>query len=160
MAVTAPATPVHAAPAARALVTLQARELLAFLETWREARTAGLALPAVEDRDYASLHTLLRHVLGASRHYVTWCCQQVDLPVPTIPAPPAGEDLDDGALDAWVAGLLEAWSTALVDLSEEALDRPEHPSAWGTAYCLDAMLEHAVMHPIRHRYQLRGLLDG
>jgi hypothetical protein len=32
------------------------------------------------------------------------------------------------------------------------------PSRWNVHYCIDAMLEHAVMHPIRHTFQLQELL--
>lgn len=160
MPVTPPAAPIHAAPAARALVALHARELLAFLETWEEARAADLALPACDDKDYASLLTLRRHVLGAARHYVTWICAQAGLPRPHLEVVPDDEALAGPGLDAWVGQLLAGWSTALVELSPEALDRPTHASAWGTEYCLDAMLEHAVMHPLRHRHQLRSLLDA
>ena len=31
-----------------------------------------------------------------------------------------------------------------------------YASAWGVDYCIDAMLEHAVMHPLRHTAQLKG----
>ena len=35
---------------------------------------------------------------------------------------------------------------------------PEYPSQWKTRYCIDSMLEHAVMHPVRHAFQLDELL--
>jgi len=41
-----------------------------------------------------------------------------------------------------------------------AFDRPEHESRWGVKDYVDAMLEHAVMHPIRHAFQLEGWLAG
>ena len=33
-----------------------------------------------------------------------------------------------------------------------------YTSRWKVEYCIDAMLEHAVMHPIRHEFQLSNLL--
>jgi len=45
-------------------------------------------------------------------------------------------------------------------LTEERADLPAYPSRWGTPYSIDAMLEHAVMHPIRHAYQLEKLMAG
>ena len=34
----------------------------------------------------------------------------------------------------------------------------ESVTRWGSPYSINAMLEHAVMHPIRHRFQLENLL--
>jgi hypothetical protein len=45
-------------------------------------------------------------------------------------------------------------------VTDEQLDKGIYPSRWGTEYCIDAMLEHAVMHPIRHEFQLRNLMGG
>jgi hypothetical protein len=32
-------------------------------------------------------------------------------------------------------------------------------SQWLTRFCIDSMLEHAVMHPIRHAFELDALLE-
>ncbi len=57
------------------------------------------------------------------------------------------------------------WSTSwsgggirLREVPNEKLETPEYPSRWQTRYCIDSMLEHAVMHPIRHAFQLDELL--
>jgi hypothetical protein len=41
---------------------------------------------------------------------------------------------------------------------EDQLDTPEYPSRWKTLYSIDAMLEHAVMHQVRHSFQLEKLM--
>ena len=46
------------------------------------------------------------------------------------------------------------------EVSDEQLETPEYPSRWQTRYCIDSMLEHAVMHPIRHAFQLDELIKG
>ena len=46
----------------------------------------------------------------------------------------------------------------LREVPDEKLETPEYPSRWQTRYCIDSMLEHAVMHPIRHAFQLDELL--
>jgi len=40
----------------------------------------------------------------------------------------------------------------------EQLDGVEARSRWGVSYSVDAMLEHAVMHPMRHAFQIEGWL--
>jgi hypothetical protein len=139
------------------MVLLQEQELRRFVGTWRRAKGAGLKLPETEDPDYASYDALLRHVLGASRGYLTWSCEKLGLPDPGVePAPDVG--VIDSRCDQYLARVLSGWREPLKDVPEERFNRPEYPSRWGVLYCVDAMLEHAVMHPIRHRFQLEELL--
>jgi len=44
-------------------------------------------------------------------------------------------------------------------VAEEKFYQPEYLAPWKTKYCIDSMLEHAVMHPIRHHFQLKELMD-
>ena len=53
--------------------------------------------------------------------------------------------------------ILEAWRMPLSHLPASAFDAGGHEAWWGTPYSVDAMLEHAVMHPLRHEWQLRKL---
>ena len=57
-----------------------------------------------------------------------------------------------------VAFASEAVPQEIREVSNERLETPEYPSRWQTRYCIDAMLEHAVMHPIRHAFQLYELI--
>lgn len=144
---------------ARAMILLHEEELRRFVDTWRRAKASGVKLPKTDDPDYASYDSLLRHVLGASRGYLTWSCEKLGLPDPAVePAPDAG--VIDAHCDRYLAHLLSRWRDPLKDVSEERFNLPEYPSRWRVLYCVDAMLEHAVMHPIRHRFQLEELLRG
>ncbi|MFG0315939.1 MAG: hypothetical protein ACF8XB_01605 [Planctomycetota bacterium JB042] len=153
------ALPPYRHAGARALVLLHERELRAFVDRWRAARAVDLTLPASDDPNYASLDHLLAHVLRCARSYLTWSCEQLGLDDPGVrPEPPAASIAAEA--DAYLEHVLERWRTPLKDLTEEASEHPEYPSLWGPRYCIDAMLEHAVMHPIRHRFQLESLLEG
>jgi hypothetical protein len=55
---------------------------------------------------------------------------------------------------------VQCWATPLAQVDADRFERPEYESRWGTRYCIDAMLEHAVMHPIRHAFQLQSLMSG
>ena len=70
--------------AVRALVLLHDEHLRRFLVVWKQARAASVTLPQTEDPAYASLDTLLRHVLRAARGYMTWMCEVLELPDPEI----------------------------------------------------------------------------
>ncbi len=144
---------------ARAAVSLHARHLHQFVEVWRKARALHVVTPRVEDPDYASLETVLNHVLRWARRYLIWICEQLNLPDPEIPPVPAPGEIE-GAAERYIEGLLARWAACLRDVAEEQTHRPEYVSPWGVRYCIDAMLEHAVMHPIRHSFQLEEWLGA
>lgn len=144
--------------AARTMVHLHGLYLGDFLEVWRQAKAVDLELPETDDQNYVSLETLLRHVLGAAGSYMIWMCAQLGLPDPQIQPRPDVSVIEAQAAD-YLAHLKDRWRLPLKDVPEARFHRPEYASNWGTRYCIDAMLEHAVMHAILHREQLEGLLE-
>lgn len=143
--------------AARTMVYLRGLYLQDCLEIWKQAKTAEIELPETNDSAYASLEALLSHVLRADRGYITWICKQLELPDPQIqPAPPL--DVIAEQAENYIAHLIDRWAAPLADVEEVRFHREEYKSNWGVRYCIDAMLEHAVMHPILHREQLEELL--
>jgi hypothetical protein len=139
------------------MVLLHEEHLRRFVTTWRLALANSLSLPPANDPAYASLGELGRHVLGAAGGYMVWMCDVLTLPNPGIrPAPDAAAIVRDA--DDYMEHVLERWRAPLREVSDERLETPEYPSRWQTRYCIDAMLEHAVMHPIRHSFQLDELM--
>jgi uncharacterized damage-inducible protein DinB len=144
---------------ARSLVLLHEIHLKSCLRTWQEAKSMGAELPKTDDGDYKSLDTLLRHILRAARGYMTWMCNKLDLPDPEIEKTPEAELIAEKA-DEYVSHLSEKWCLPLAEIPEDKFHKPTYTSRWGVDYCIDAMLEHAVMHPIRHEFQLRYLITN
>ena len=108
-----------------------------------------MQLPLTDDPDYASLHTLLHHVFRASRGYMTWLCEKLELPDPGIePAPPP--DVVERDADRYLEHLLARWRAPLADVDEATL-QPLFTTRWGTDLSGESMLEHAVVHPMRRR---------
>lgn len=141
------------------MVLLHEEHLRRFVQTWKRALASSLTLPPAEDPAYASLGALGRHVLSAAGGYMIWMCDVLALPDPGIrPSPDAAAIVRDA--DDYLEHVLERWREPLRELSNARLETPEYPSRWQTRYCIDSMLEHAVMHPIRHAFQLDELLDG
>ena len=144
---------------ARALVALHDQHMRSFLETWRKAKKTGVRLPQTPDPSYKSMETLLRHSLKASRGYIKWICQKLELPDPGIDPLPELEDIERSA-DAFLAHLMERWKSPLREVPEERFFDRTYISHWDVEYCIEAMLEHAVMHPIRHEFQLINLINA
>ena len=133
---------------ARALIALHERRMRSYLETWRKAKKARVTLPQTTDPAYKSMETLLRHPFKSSRGYITWICQKLELPDPGIDPVPELEQIELSA-DVFLAHLLERWELPLRDVPEERFFDRTYKSNWDAEYCIEAMLEHAVMHPIR-----------
>jgi uncharacterized damage-inducible protein DinB len=142
---------------AGAMIILQEQHLKSFLDTWRRAKENNIQLPETDDKDYESLETLLVHVLRASRGYINWICDQLNLPDPKIDLTPKKDEIELKA-KSYLQHLIERWRVPLVDVPEELFMDKTYTSRWKVDYCIDAMLEHAVMHPIRHEFQLSNLL--
>ena len=96
-------------------------------------------------------------MLGAARGYMVWMCEMLKLPDPGIRPAPDMAVLSAEA-ERYMEHVLERWRAPLQDVSDQQLETPEYRSRWETLYSIDAMLEHAVMHPIRHAFQLEELM--
>ena len=143
--------------AARALVLLHEKHLCECLEVWGQAKAANLELSETSDENYRSLGTLLEHILGAARSYMVGICKNLELPNPEIRPVPEVNAIEAEA-DSYLEHVLERWRLLLVAVPDERLEPDPESYYPGMPYWIDAMLEHAVMHPIRHEFQLRELL--
>ena len=141
---------------ARALTILHERHLRGFPRSWREAVASGVSLPETADADYASHDALLRHVLRAAGRYLTWICRNLELPDPAVhEAPPLAKIA--AAADDYLEHVLACWRDPLRTVPESRFEDRTYTSNWGAELTIEAMLEHAVMHPIRHTFQLQEL---
>jgi uncharacterized damage-inducible protein DinB len=143
---------------ARALVLLHETNMRQCLETWKKAKAANVKLPETTDESYESLETLLHHILRAARGYMVWMCKQLELPDPDIKTTPDVTTIEAEA-DSYLEHVLERWPLPLVNVPEEKFGPHSYISNWGEAFSIDSMLEHAVMHPIRHEFQLKELMQ-
>jgi catechol 2,3-dioxygenase-like lactoylglutathione lyase family enzyme len=152
-----PAGDAFAYRGARALAILHEHHLREFVPVWREARARGVPLPETADEDYASFEALLLHVLRAAGRYLTWLCRNLGLEDPGVREAPAVDRIAEEA-DQFLEHVLERWRLPLRALPESRFENRAYTSNWGAPMTVESMLEHAVMHPIRHTFQLRELM--
>jgi hypothetical protein len=143
---------------ARALVLLHEQTMREFLRVWRRARLADVRLPATDDPDYVSLEALLHHGLRAARGYMTWLCEKLDLPDPGIePAP--GVDTVEKDAERFLEHLLARWRLPLTRVEEKRFGET-YKTRWNQDMTCESMLEHAVVHPMRHSFQLEQIMES
>lgn len=140
------------------MVLLHEKAMRELLPVWRRALDSNIRLPATDDPDYASLDTLLNHTLRASRGYMTWLCEKLALPDPGIDEVP-GPDRMAREAESYLEHLLARWRVPLAGVEDRRFETI-HRSRWGEDMSLGGMLEHAAMHPLRHRFQLEELLEA
>jgi hypothetical protein len=145
-------------PGADALVELHEYHLRRFLEQWRRAKKNDVTLPETKDKSYRSLDALLLHVMTCASRYIDWSARALGIPPPALPDLPDEEGIE-AAADRVLEAILEAWRTPMSHLPYGVFGNATHKAWWGTPYSVDAMLEHAVMHPIRHAWQLKKLSE-
>ena len=143
--------------AVRSLVELHERELRAFHATWTAFRESGKPLPeALGDPDYESPALLVTHVQAAARSYMLWIREVLGDPVPDLERI-RDADLIVPRLEAFMEETLDGWRRHLLTVADEQLGT-QAKSRWGEPFTIDQMLEHAVVHPMRHRLQLERIL--
>ncbi len=140
---------------ARALVLLHERELRSCLAAWRRAVAWGVSLP-LGTGHYASEQALLRHVLGAAAGYLRWIADKLELGDAGVEVVPEPETIEERA-DAYLEHVLERWREVLRDAPGERFGET-YRANWGEELSIESMLEHAVVHPMRHALQLEELM--
>lgn len=143
--------------AVRSCVELHEAELNRFFEVWQVFRASGVALPQTDDPSYESANHLGGHVFRSARNYLVWIGECVKRPVTDV-------DRDDDRVSvagkgrAFVDEVLAAWRRHLALLDDAELEPATYKARWGEDYSIEQMLEHAVVHPMRHRIQLERLM--
>jgi hypothetical protein len=142
----------------RALVHLQMLEMNELFLVWKKAKRAAVKLPKTDDPAYQSLDLLMRHPLRSCRGYLTWLCEVLKRPDPGVPDPPEAEKVAaQGA--AYLEVLAKAWEKHMAWMPASVLDSFDvYKSRWGALMTVEAMFEHALVHPMRHRFQLEELI--
>ena len=145
--------------AVRSCVELHEIEMRRFHDTWIAFRASGTPLPATDDPSYQSIEHLGGHVLRSSRGDLAWIGECVKRPVTdlyaeTDPVAIAGRSA------AFMEEVLAGWRRHLALLEDREIAPATYKSPWGEDYSIEQMLEHAVVHPMRHRIQLERLAAG
>ena len=146
--------------AVSSLVELHERELRTFLEVWGRFEASGLPMPEAHgDDSYESRERLIGHVLMAARGYLTRIGEWVGRPVTDVDASQDPHDVARRPKE-FAEDVLAAYRRHLAEITPEEVDPQVHRTRWGELMSVDNLLEHAVVHPMRHRIQLERILEA
>ncbi|MBI4242989.1 MAG: hypothetical protein HY606_02765 [Planctomycetes bacterium] len=143
----------------RSLVELHEIELQNFLKTWERFIKSGAPLPdPLGDPDYKDKEHIVGHVLTAARAYLVWIGEQLGRPITDIDMEKDRYKIASD-IQGFAQSLLSAWRRHLVSVADEECGPKTYKTRWGDNYTIENMLEHAVVHPMRHRIQLERILS-
>jgi len=146
--------------AVRSLVELHEVEMRSFLQVWRRFVAADLPMPEAHgDEDYENRERLAGHVLRAARGYLTRIGEWVGRPVNDVDASQDPYEIVRRAPE-FAEEVLSAYRRHLAEVTKEELEPQLHRTRWGDLMSVENLLEHAVVHPMRHRIQLERVLEG
>ena len=113
--------------------------------------------PATEDEDCRSVQSIMSHVVNAGYGYADLLRKSFSIPSTRPPKAllshrEFSERLD--AVLAYTAETLEGrWLMTYEEISGAAID-----TGWGVRYDVEQLLEHAVVHVLRHRRQIEKFM--
>jgi uncharacterized damage-inducible protein DinB len=146
--------------AVRSLVELHEKEMRSFLEVWKRFVAANLPMPdAHGDPDYENREKLAGHVLMAARGYL----RRIGIWLDRAPSGlDDSEDANEIAARApqFLDNVLAAYRRHLAGVTHEEMEAYIHHTRGGQLMNVELLLEHAVVHPMRHRIQLERMLEG
>ena len=147
--------------AVRSLVELHAIELRRFLEIWSRFRSSGKPMPDARGDDaYESPERLAAHVQSAARGYIIWMAEMLGRPIREIQRAKTWQEVWED-FDGFTEQTLAAWEKHGALITDEELSPAQSfQSRWGDPYGIEQMLEHAVVHPMRHRIQLERAMSA
>ena len=142
------------------LVELHEREMRSFLQVWKRFVASDLPMPETHgDESYENRERLAGHVLMAARSYLIRIGEWVGRPVSDVNGTQDPYEIVSRA-EEFAGEVLAAYRRHLAEISNEELEPQVHRTRWGELMSVDNLLEHAVVHPMRHRIQLERILEG
>jgi len=146
--------------AVRSLVELHESEMRSFLQVWKRFVASDLPMPEAHgDESYENRERLAGHVLMAARGYLTRIGEWVGRPVSDVDGSQDPHEIVRRASE-FADHVLSAYRRHLAEVSNEELEPQVHRTRWGDLMSVENLLEHAVVHPMRHRIQLERILEG
>jgi uncharacterized damage-inducible protein DinB len=133
-----------------------AEELRRTVEALPEELFDRVLDPDTDDPDCRSVGSILAHVVRAGYGYAHYLRSHWGLPERRPPAPATTRD---EALDhlRGMVGLTAETLDGRWEMSDEEAEAVRIESRWGVVYDLEQLLEHGIVHLLRHRRQIERL---
>jgi uncharacterized damage-inducible protein DinB len=134
-----------------------AREFQSLIQEIGEDEFTRIADAATTDEDCRSIQTVSRHVVMAGYSYANYIRQEFSMSFDPVPR----ESISHAELTDKIDKML-AYTAETLDgkweMSDDEINKIVINSSWGVTYDLEQLLEHAIVHVLRHRRQIEKFL--
>ena len=133
-------------------------DLRNLVEAIPEAQFMEILDGETTDEDCRSVQTIMAHVVRAGYSYADYLREVFangsNRPALSLSSKRESLEKFDAMLEYTVETLQDRWV-----ISDDEIDNsPKIKSRWGVTYDIEQMLEHAIVHILRHRRQIERLL--
>ena len=111
-----------------------------------------------KDEQCRSVQTIISHVVGAGYGYADYIRKIFGIPSKS----PVRDLLSHGEAEARLEAMLDYTARTLEgrwEMTEDEIAGIVIDSSWGVRYDLEQLLEHAIVHILRHRRQIERLIQ-
>ena len=112
-----------------------------------------------KDEDCRSAQTIMKHVVGAGYGYADYIRGALGI----VSTSPDRRLLSLAEVEAQIDAMLEYTEHTLEgrwEMTDEEMTSVVIDSRWGVRYDLEQLLEHAIVHILRHRRQIERLMQN
>ena len=134
-----------------------AGELRRLVEQLPAAEFVKVVDSETQDDDCRSAQTIMGHVVSAGYSYADYIREQFSIPSARPPRQLLSQPEALAQLDAMLEYTAQTLAGRWVMSDEEILGTVIH-SRWGVTYDIEQLLEHAIVHILRHRRQLEKFI--
>ncbi|HEX9959376.1 MAG TPA: DinB family protein [Pyrinomonadaceae bacterium] len=130
-----------------------ALEFRALIRETNEDEFTRIADGETGDEDCRSIQTITAHVVGAGYSYANYIRKEFSMPVEPVPHEPVSRGEASGKIGKMLAYTIETLDGRW-EMSDGEINKIVINSGWGVTYDLEQLLEHAIVHVLRHRRQI------
>ena len=134
-----------------------AREFQVLIRRTPEDLYGRIADAETEDESCRSIQTVTTHVIAAGFGYANYLREQFALPADAVSREPLGHAAADRRMDEMLAYTI-ATLDGRWELSDDEITGTLFRVRWGPTYDVEQLLEHAIVHVLRHRRQVERFL--
>lgn len=135
-----------------------AAELKTVLSRVSEEQFSRIVDTETKDEDCRSIQTIMRHVVRAGYGYANYIRTAWNIPVSSPESVPVQKHEAAGKVDAYLSYTAQTLEGKW-EYTDEQIQAVVMRVRWGVTYDLEQLLEHAIVHILRHRRQIERFLE-
>lgn len=133
-------------------------ELKAIVQGVGEDDYSRIADAETENEDCRSIQTIMSHVVRSGYGYSNYIRGLLSMKTLTVENKQIGFHEITGKIDQMLAATIEIYEEKRAMLSDDVMDNLTVVTRWGVTYNIEQILEHAIVHILRHRRQIDKFL--